>query len=409
MLNPETTELAQRFGASHPGGYAVNGNRVTGYKFPCYLHPTKLAREDYAHTAGRGCTVILTDSDALHLHDDTGELAQREEAEHFIWRANRWWQPWRTLEQVAVDAEQELNRPWVWDTLIKAGTVTLFAGPPKLGKSTLLFDFLAAMSGNHASFLGLSLSPANVLYVTEEGEVPLGMKAGVDRWQVIRGRQHITFLTSDEAGVDWTELLKQIRTFVDESEEAPGFIPGVPPLVVVDTLGFFMTGVDDENDAAKVRDSLRQLVNMVRDKNFACLLVHHTSKGKTNDTRWVEKVRGSTAFAGNVDTIAALSGPGDSNVRWLNRVGRCFDNVSPLSLTYDIENGYQIRVREKTERELERSTEFSAERQRRIELIEAVIAKNPSIGKRKVSEMTGIPEGSVGSLLKQIRNGGYDE
>ena len=396
MLNPETTELAQRFGASHPGGYAVNGNRVTGYKFPCYLHPTKLAREDYAHTAGRGCTVILTDSDALHLHDDTGELAQREEAEHFIWRANRWWQPWRTLEQVAVDAEQELNRPWVWDTLIKAGTVTLFAGPPKLGKSTLLFDFLAAMSGNHPSFLGLSLSPANVLYVTEEGEVPLGMKAGVDRWQVIRGRQHITFLTSDEAGADWTELLKQIRTFVDESEEAPGFIPGVPPLVVIDTLGFFMTGVDDENDAAKVRDSLRQLVNMVRDKNFACLLVHHTSKGKTNDTRWVEKVRGSTAFAGNVDTIAALSGPGDGSVRWLNRVGRCFDNVDPLALEYSTEAGYTIRP--KGERDLLKET--------RLTLLREVVKNNPDAGKRKLSQLTGIPEGSVYHYLQMIEEEG---
>ena len=408
MLKPETTELAWRFGAVGYGAYSVDGEPrpVTGFRFPCYLHPTKLPREDYPGTPSRGCTVILTDAYVYHLHDDTGEVAHREDAEHFRWRAGRWLQPWRTLWQVAVDAEQELARPWVWDTLIKAGTVTLFAGPPKLGKSTLLFDFLAAMSRNHQSFLGLNLSPANVLYVTEEGEVPLGMKAGVDRWQVILGRLHITFLTSDEAGVDWLELLTQVKAFVDESEDAPGFIPGVPPLVVVDTLGFFMTGVDDENDAAKVRDSLRLLVNMVRDKNFACLLVHHTSKGKTNDARWVEKVRGSTAFAGNVDTIAALSGPSDGSVRWLNRVGRCFDNVPSLALQYDIENGYQIRVREKTDKEIEQQAKAEARHEEKLEIVREFLVENPDAGKRKVAQGTGIPEGSVGLLLRQIRNGG---
>ena len=103
-------------------------------------------------------------------------------------------------------------------------------------------------------------------------------------------------------------------------------------------------------------------------------------------------MRGSTAFAGNVDTIAALSGPGDGSVRGLNRVGRCFDNVDPLALEYSTEAGYTIRP--KGERDLLKET--------RLTLLREVVKNNPDAGKRKLSQLTGIPEGSVYHYLQMI-------
>jgi len=299
-------------------------------RLPCYLHPEFTEREAYLTSPPEQCTVLLNDEVALHLNE-AGEVVRTEDADWFMYRAKRWLQPWRTLREICADAEVELRRPWTWDTLLKAGAITLLAGPPKLGKSTLVFDMLAALASNKGECLGLSLTKANILYVSEEGEVPLAYKGATERLKSIQGASYIAFLTSHEAGGDWPGLLQLIDRAVVEMKDSEGFLPSEFPLVVIiDTLGFFMD-VDDENAAGQVRSALKLLVNRVREHNFACLLLHHTRKAGAKDDQWIAGIQGSTAFAGNVDLIAVLDGSYDKPSRWLYRVGRLIPMVDPCA------------------------------------------------------------------------------
>lgn len=393
-LSKRTTEFAlSLYPPASIGNAKQNGKVIPGMRLPCYLHSEFTERDVYLTSPPEQCTVILNDEVALHLNE-AGEVVRTEGAEWFIYRAKRWLQPWRTLREICEDAEAELKKPWTWDTLLKAGAITLLAGPPKLGKSTLVFDMLASLASSRGECIGLSLSKANVLYVSEEGEVPLAYKGNTERLKAITGASYIAFLTSHEAGGDWPGLLQLIDRAVAELHDTKGFLPAeFPLLVIIDTLGFFMD-VDDENAAGQVRSALKLLVDRVREHNFACLLIHHTRKGnRPHDDAWLDSVRGSTAFAGNVDIIAAINGEykhGD-NRRWLYRIGRLYPTPAhPLALRYTEEEGY-IALSE---------SDWLMEQEDRLAAITAAYLQDPKASVRKVAEETDIPKSSVQRLRR---------
>jgi hypothetical protein len=70
--------------------------------------------------------------------------------------------------------------PWVWRHYIAAGTLTVLAGKPKTGKSTLAFAFafalVEALAAGADTFLGCQLAGGPVVYVSEEGAASLRHK-----------------------------------------------------------------------------------------------------------------------------------------------------------------------------------------------------------------------------------------
>ena len=176
ILNSDTIQTAASFGAIYPGSEKIiknKGRPVFGVHFPCAEHP-ETDREAYPPTSPE-CTILLNDDHAYHINDH-GAVWFTEEADWFRYRARKYHQPWRGLQDIVAAAAVEVRRPWIWAGMLKQGTVTPLAGPPKLGKTTLVFDMMYAMATSRSDFLGMSLSKANILYVTEEGEVPLAIK-----------------------------------------------------------------------------------------------------------------------------------------------------------------------------------------------------------------------------------------
>jgi len=395
-LSNQTVTFAAQFDAAYPGAESTvrrNGGLVHGVAFDCYLHgvdgPTDAEHYFLPNRAPTGCTIVLNDTLACHVDMD-GEVWHTEDAEWFRYRAQRWLQPWRTLFQLCEDAERELKRPWTWATIARPGAVTLLVGPPKLGKSTLVFDFLNAMIVRREC-IGLATELTNVLYVSEEGEVPLAYKGNSERLRGVKRAQYVSFLTSYEAGGDWLGLMKLVDRAVREMADSPGFLPPPAPLlVVIDTLGFFL-GLDDENQAGGVRNALRLIVNRVREHNFACLLLHHARKATVKDAAWVSQVQGSTAFAGNVDIVVALTGDYRSEQRTLHRIGR-FGTYDALDLTYSEEVGYRLVT----------ETERQAQHRERLEKVRVVLEDNPGASLRAIAEATEIPVKSVQRLKREL-------
>ncbi|KKN47958.1 hypothetical protein LCGC14_0657720 [marine sediment metagenome] len=385
ILSNLTIQTAASFGAAYPGAERVikhEGKGVFGITFPCYEHP-ETNRDDYP-PAEPECIILLNDKRAYHL-DVEQEVWFHEEADWFRYRARKYHQPWRGLKDVVEAAEVELRRPWIWAGMLKQGTITLLGGPPKLGKTTVIFDFLYAMATSQPTFLGMPMSKANVLYVTEEGEVPLAIKHQLypTRLGPLAKAGYMAFLTAEDAGESWDDMLKLLERAVQELPSTPGFLPpGFPLLVVIDTIGFYMDA-EDENSSAQTRAQIKTLVKLVRRYNFAALLIHHTRKGSSDKYGYetLETLRGSSAFAGNVDTLAVLGGDGNNNQRWLFRIGRLFPNPDqPLQLRYTDAAGYEVLT----------ETEWVHDHADLIEQIAAVYLIDADASERKVTSETGI-------------------
>lgn len=172
--------------------------------------------------------------------------------------------------------------PWLVEPLIARGMLTMLAGREGQGKSMLALALGAAIGHGHGwrrPVAGLHCKQAKVLVVdAENGEREahrrikgLGVKPGqliyveADGWHLAQG-------------------LDELARLLDEHK------PGV---LVLDSFRSLWPG-GDENDNAQVEAAIRPLVNAVRARNIATLLLHHA--GKVGG-----EYRGSTAIGAAVE------------------------------------------------------------------------------------------------------------
>ena len=82
---------------------------------------------------------------------------------------------------------------WLWEGYLSPGAITLLAGRPKVGKTTLLFPLIAALERGE-SFLDRPTIPTRALMLSEEREQTLAEKrelylAGADPLLLMRHEQ----------------------------------------------------------------------------------------------------------------------------------------------------------------------------------------------------------------------------
>jgi hypothetical protein len=193
-------------------------------------------------------------------------------------------------------------------------------GKMKKGKTTfVLLGCRAALHGE--PFLDLPTKQGAILYATEltrkglqEKLRTLGMLAEPDL--------HVLF-RSDFVGFSWAEICEFLGEVVRRLEIG---------LLVIDTLSDWAK-LSDENDAAealRVMDPLRSIA----EANVAVITVRHAGKGEHSAQDVVDVGRGSSAFAGAVDTLCVLGdapGGGHANRRQLRLVSRK-DDVPPTTI-----------------------------------------------------------------------------
>lgn len=218
-------------------------------------------------------------------------------------------------------AEPDDDVSWIIGGLLPAGGMSVLAGKPKGGKSTLARAMILRVCRGEP-ILGRQTTQGPVIYlgledprrVTKSHLRTLGARPEDDLYVFTGGRP-------DEALV-W---LEGVLSKVD------------PVLVVVDTLQHLL-GVSDLNDYARVVASLGPVLALVRSRRAHILLVHHAGKG---DRTGFDAILGSTAIVGTVD-VALLLRRRDDQTRTLTTLQRTGNDLPESVVTLDAHQEPQL-------------------------------------------------------------------
>jgi DNA-binding transcriptional ArsR family regulator len=249
--------------------------------------------------------------------------------------------------------------PWSVRGYLAPFAITLLAGRPKVGKSTLVCALLAAVAAGEP-FAGQDTTAGGVLLLTEERRDTLAEKArilGLIRippaaTSPIGGGNETGLVHAlqrhDAGGVPWPEIVRQAMAYCAQHKLT---------ILVVDTFDRW-TGLrgDAENAAGAVNEALEPL-QYAAAAGLAVLLVSHQRK---STGEFGEAVRGSTALTGGVDVVVELERPSrqlqlGGQARVLRAVSRFSSTPEELYLELD-EHGFvpidsPEQVKANTERE----------------------------------------------------------
>lgn len=230
----------------------------------------------------------------------------------------------QVIKSVAtIRAETPATVPWAAFPVAYFGGVSVLAGPPKGGKSTIL-GHLARCAETGEKFLGeFDVKKGTpVLLLTEEHGVPVVMKTDA-------------FGLSAVAVVQRGDAVRAGWGLADSLAAAARWVKSNPrEVVVIDTLAVW-AGIENENDAGEATAAIETIRHALADRGAAVILVHHTRKGGGIAG---EATRGSGAIAASCDVQAELTyfdaADATDSRRWLTVRGRVMDTTR-LLLAYD--------------------------------------------------------------------------
>jgi len=188
------------------------------------------------------------------------------------------------LSETAVE-----STPWLWESYLAAGLISLLTSRWKSGKTTLVSLLLSRMR-HGGELAGSPVFAGRTIVVSEE---TVALWAGrAQRLQIGAETQLLSRPFRGRPSFEqWLELID-------------GLAAEKPDLVVIDPLAMFLPGVVENSAAAmlNVLDPLRRLT----DVGAAVLILHHPRKGTTaNDL----SPRGTGALQGFVDILIELDRP----------------------------------------------------------------------------------------------------
>lgn len=215
--------------------------------------------------------------------------------------------------------------PWVVTGFLARGTLTLLAGPPKVGKTTLAYELIEAVALGQTS-LAQDIAETKVLVLgLEEHKRDIIARLRTDSEDALKGRVKVVFgpLPFSEA------VHKEMATYIEQEQIG---------LVVVDTIHAWW-GLTDENDASEVLRKGMPLINTIRQTNAAWLGLVHTRKSGGGHG---QEIRGSSALVGLVDIALSMKRTeSGGNQRLLEAVSRYVDTPDKLVIGYT-EKGYRV-------------------------------------------------------------------
>ena len=231
----------------------------------------------------------------------------------------------RPIDVETLLEEPEEKVPWILDGYLAQGLLTLLAGPPKLGKTTLAYDAIVAVATGQP-FLNRDVAQAKVLLLgLEEHRRDIVARLRGKGGDKLAGQVKVIF-----GPLPFTPaLFKELAQFINQEQIG---------LVVVDTIHAWWR-LSDENDAAEVMRKGYPLLEAIRRTEAAWLGLAHTRKGGGEGG---EEIRGSSVLLGLVDVAVSMkrTESGDPQ-RCLTSYTRYGDTPRQLIIEFREEDGYR--------------------------------------------------------------------
>jgi hypothetical protein len=203
------------------------------------------------------------------------------------------------VRATSIDASDllELDIPplqWIVPDLLPEGT-TVLAGPPKLGKSCLVYQ-VAVEVALGGELLGREIVQGDVLYLALEDGKRRGqtrLRAALGDRSMPRGRLEVRWSTSKLG----EGLEQELMDWLDQHPTAR--------LVAIDTLQRVRARGDSRRNAYEVDvEDLARLQNIFKDRAVGLLIVHHSKKDAGDD--FLASVSGTYGITGSADTTLVI-------------------------------------------------------------------------------------------------------
>lgn len=217
----------------------------------------------------------------------------------------------------------ELN--WLVEGLLTVGGLSIVAGPPKSGKSTIVRQLAVAVSRG-SSFLDRKTQAGPVLYLALEEQAEMlnadFRKLGANPADPIF--VHVGGALGNDTIHDLNDAVAQVQ----------------PALVVIDTFALF-ANVRSLDNYGEINPILARIRKIARDNQTHVLLIHHSRKSGHG----AGSILGSQAIHGAVDNAISFNQQDDTRfISTSQRGGRPIVNVEavfdPKTNTYKLGSTY---------------------------------------------------------------------
>ena len=228
-----------------------------------------------------------------------------------------------TAVEFAAQAPEAIR--WLVKPLLAVGTTTMIHGMAKAGKTTFLFKLMGEMSEG-GKVLNFEISKAKILVWTENSPIVWREKCKA----LFAGDfpEHILVVSRDHEALLGRSLEENARAVLADAKR------NGCKIVVLDSLAG-ITGMEDENDAAKVSQTMVLLNRLARRYDLGLALIHHTNKAGTS-------ARGSGVFQAEADVLVEMQGEYKEPRTLKVKTNLLLDAPEPITFTMDEEGEYHV-------------------------------------------------------------------
>ena len=239
-------------------------------------------------------------------------------------------------EALTLTPASEVNEQpveWLWPGWLPRGELTLLAGQPKAGKTTLALAVASILSRGGKWPSGEQAKPATTIFWTAEDSI--------EKTIVPRLRAHgadmkrVKFLNyGKRIQFDPAKHMSVLRGCINEDDDVR--------LLILDPVISVIQGIRDSHRATDVRQGLTELQGLIAERDISTIGITHFAKG-TRGVDPLERMIGSQVWGAAARVVWVAASDGDSGVRTLVQ---CKNNLAAeggaFSYSIEVPQGHAV-------------------------------------------------------------------